>query len=187
MSNFSIIKLIDCCRSVIQYRQHILPDILHFACTPVKTEKHILDVFIPDFEQTALDHLCRHSFPIDLLICLCRTYCIHKVMVFPVVMYGCESWTINKAEHRRIDAFKLWCWRRLLRIPWTASRSNQSWIFIGRTDVEAETPILWSPDAKRWPIRKHPDDGKDWRRAEKGITEEEMVEWHHQLSGHEFE
>ena len=76
MSNFSIIKLIDCCRSVIQYRQHILPDILHFACTPVKTEKHILDVFIPDFQQTALDHLCRHSFPVDLLIWLCRTYCI---------------------------------------------------------------------------------------------------------------
>ena len=76
MSNFSIIKLIDRCWGIIQHRQHILPDILHFACTPVKTEKHILDVFIPDFEQTALDHLCRHSFPIDLLIWLCRTYCI---------------------------------------------------------------------------------------------------------------
>ena len=68
-----------------------------------------------------------------------------KAMVFPVVMYGCESWTIKKAEHQRIDAFKLWCWRRLLRVPWTARRSkvhpkgNQSWVFIGRTDVEAET------------------------------------------------
>ena len=69
-------------------------------------------------------------------------------MVFPVVMYGCESWTIKKAEHRRIDAFELWCWRRLLRVPWTASRSNQPLIFIGRTDAEAETPILWLPDVK---------------------------------------
>ena len=78
-----------------------------------------------------------------------------KAMVFPVVMYGCESWTIKKAEHRRINAFELWCWRRLLRVPWTARRSNQSilkgnqsWIFIGRTDIEAETPVLWLPDAK---------------------------------------
>ena len=79
-----------------------------------------------------------------------------KAMVFPVVMYGCESWSIKKGEHRRIDAFDLWCWRRLLRVPWTARRSNQSilkeissgWVFIGRTDVEAETPILWPPDAK---------------------------------------
>ena len=78
-----------------------------------------------------------------------------KAMVFPVVMYGCEGWTIKKAEHRIIDAFELWCWRRLLRVPWTARRSNQSIlkeiksrVFIGRTDAEAETPILWPPDAK---------------------------------------
>ena len=76
-----------------------------------------------------------------------------KAMVFPLVMYGCESWTIKKAECRRIDPFELWCWRRLLRVPWTARRSvhpkgNQSLIFIGRTDAEAETPILWPPDAK---------------------------------------
>ena len=79
-----------------------------------------------------------------------------KAMVFPVVMYGCESWSIKKANRQRIDAFELWCWRRLLRVPWTARRSNQSipkeidqsWVFIGRTDVEAETPILWSPVAK---------------------------------------
>ena len=81
-------------------------------------------------------------------------------MVFPVVMYGCESWTIKKAEHWRIDAFELWCWRRLLRVPWTAriqpvhSKGNQFWIFIGRTDAEAETPILWLPDAKNWLIEK---------------------------------
>ena len=83
---------------------------------------------------------------------------IVKAMVFPVVMYGCESWTVKKAEHRRIDAFELWCWRRLLRVPWTARRSNQSnqtntkgdqsWMFIGRTDGEAETPIFWPPDAR---------------------------------------
>ena len=78
-----------------------------------------------------------------------------KAMVFPMVMYGCKSWTIKKAKHRRIDAFDLWYWRRLLRVPWTARRSNQSILkeispelFIGRTDVEAESPILWPPDAK---------------------------------------
>ena len=80
--------------------------------------------------------------------------CLVKAIVFPVVMYGCESWTIKKAEHQRIDAFELSCWRRLLRVPWTARRSNQlllkeiSPIFIGRTDAEAETPILWPPDVK---------------------------------------
>ena len=71
-----------------------------------------------------------------------------KAMVLPVVMYGCESWAIKKAECQRIDTFELLCWRRLLRIPWTARRSNQSCMFIGRTDVEAETPILWPPDVK---------------------------------------
>uniref|UniRef100_A0A8B9XRT5 RNA-directed DNA polymerase n=1 Tax=Bos mutus grunniens TaxID=30521 RepID=A0A8B9XRT5_BOSMU len=79
-----------------------------------------------------------------------------KAMVFPVDMYGCKTWTIKKAEHRKMDAFELWYWRRLLRVPWTAGdptspsyrRSDQSWVFIGRTDIEAETPILWPPDAK---------------------------------------
>ena len=72
-----------------------------------------------------------------------------KAMVFPVVMYGCESWTIKKAECQRSDAFELCCWRRLLRVPWTARRSrNQSWVFITRTDVETETPTLWPADAK---------------------------------------
>ena len=114
-----------------------------------------------------------------------------KAMVFPVVMYGCESWTIKKAECQRIDAFELWCWRRLLRVPWTSRRSNQSilkesWVFIGRTDVEAETPILWPPDAKSLLIWKDPDVGKDWRREEQGTTEDEMVGWCHRLNGHEF-
>ena len=87
-------------------------------------------------------------------------------------------------------AFELWCWRRLLKVPWTARRSNQSipkeinpWIFIGRTDSEAA--ILWSPDANSWLIGKDPDAGKDWRQ-EKGTTEDEMVGWHHLLNGHEF-
>ena len=76
-----------------------------------------------------------------------------KAMVFPVVMYGCESWTVKKAEHRKIDAFELWCWRRLLRVPWIARRSNQSIlkeirVLTGRTDAEAETSILWPPNAK---------------------------------------
>ena len=77
-----------------------------------------------------------------------------KAMVFPVVMYGCESWSTKKAEHRRIDAFELWCWRRLLRVPWTARiqpvhpKGDQSWVFIGRTDVEADIPILWPPNAE---------------------------------------
>ena len=89
-------------------------------------------------------------------------------MVFPVVIYECESWTIKKAEHRRIDAFELWCWRRLLRVPWVTRRSNQLilkeifiGIFIGKTDAEAETPILWPPDTKSGLIRKDPDAGKD--------------------------
>ena len=86
-------------------------------------------------------------------ITLPRKVRLVKAIVFPVVMYGCESWTIKKAECRRIDAFELWCWRRFLRVPCTAMRSNQSiqgeqsCVFIGRTDVEAQTPILWPPDA----------------------------------------
>ena len=115
-----------------------------------------------------------------------------KAMVFPVVMYGCESWTLMKDECRRIDAFELWCWKRLLRIPWTARRSNQSilnrsWIFIGRTDAEAETLILWPPDGKNWLNGKDPDSGEVWRREDKETTEDEMVGWHHWLNGHEFE
>ena len=87
-------------------------------------------------------------------IILSTKVCLVKAMVFPVVMYGCESWTINKAEHQRIDAFELWCWRRLespsdcKEIQPVHPKGNQSWIFIGRTDAEAETPILWPPDAK---------------------------------------
>ena len=103
---------------------------------------------------------------------------------FPVVMYGCEGCTIKKAEHWRIDAFELWCWRRLLRVLWTARRSNQP---ILKEISEAEAPIRWPPDVKNWLIWKDPDAGKDWRQEEKGSTEDEVVGWHHQLNGHEFE
>jgi len=80
--------------------------------------------------------------------------CLVKAMVFPVVIYRCENWTIKKAEHRRIDAFELWCWKRLLspldckEIKPVHPKGNQSWVFIGRTDVEAETLIFWPPDVK---------------------------------------
>ena len=113
---------------------------------------------------------------------------IGKAMVFPVVMYRCESRIIKKAEHRRIDAFELWCWRRLLRVLWTTRRSNHSILkeispgcslkglmlklqFFGH--------LIW-----RTNIWKDPDAGKGWMREEKGMTEDEMVGWHHWLSGH---
>ena len=93
-------------------------------------------------------------------------------MVFPVVTYGCESWTVKKAECRRIDAFELRCWRRLLRDPWTAKRSNQSILKeIGpgcslEGHAEAETPVLWPPHAKSWLVGKDPDAGRDWGAGE---------------------
>ena len=116
-----------------------------------------------------------------------------KDIVFPVFLYGCESWTIQKAEHWRINAFQLWCWRRLLRVPWTERKSNQSILkkispeytleglmlklklqyfghLMQRTDSLEETLML-----------------KEWRPEEKGTSEDEMFGWHHQLSGHEFE
>ena len=97
--------------------------------------------------------------------------CLVKAMVFPVIMYGCESWTIKKAERQRIDAFELWCClektlENLLdfkEIQPVNPQGNQSWIFIARTDAEAETPILWPPDAKSRLIGKDPDAGTDWR------------------------
>ena len=117
-----------------------------------------------------------------------------KAMVFPAVMYGCDSRTIKKAECQRIDASELWCWRRLWRVPWTARRSNHSILkeinpeySLLRTDAEDETPILWLPDAKNWLIGKDIDAGKDWRQKEKGTTEGKMVGWHHWLNRHEFE
>ena len=108
-------------------------------------------------------------------------------------MYGWESWTIKKVEHQGIDAFELWCWGRLLRVPWTARRSNQSILkksvlnIHWRTDTEAETPTLWPPDANNWLIGRDPDSGKDWRQVEKGMTQDELVGCYHWLNGHMFE
>ena len=116
-----------------------------------------------------------------------------KAMVFLVVMYGCENWTIKKAEHWRIDAFELWLEETLespldyKEIQPVHPKGNQSWIFIRRTDVEAKTPILWPPDVKSWLIGKDPDAGKDWRQEEKGTTEDAIVGWHQKLNGHESE
>ena len=104
-----------------------------------------------------------------------------KAMIFPVVMYACESWTIKNAEHWRIDAFELWCWRRLLRVPWTAKRSNQSILKEISPEYSLEGLML-----KLKLIWKDPDAGKDWRQ-EKGMTEDEMVGWHHPLNGDEPE
>ena len=110
-------------------------------------------------------------------------------MVFPVVMYGCESWTVKKAEHRRTDAFELWCWRRLLRVPW---RLNQSILKEISPGISLEVmmlklkPVLWPPHAKSWLIGKDSDAGRNWGQEEKGTTEDEMAGWHHQLYGCEF-
>ena len=118
-------------------------------------------------------------------ITLLTNVCLVKAMVFPVVMYGCESWNVKKAECQRIDVFDLWCWRRLLRVPWTARRSNQSILKAINLEYSleglmlAETPILWPPDAKSQFIGKDPDSGKNGRQEEKGTTEEKMVGWHH--------
>ena len=111
--------------------------------------------------------------------------CLVKAMVFPMVMYGCESWTIKKAEHRRIDAFELWCWRTLespldcKEIQPVHPKGDQSWVFIGRTDADAETPILWPPHVKSWLTGKDPDAGRTWGQEEKGTTEDKMNGWHH--------
>ena len=117
---------------------------------------------------------------------------IIKAMVFPVVMYRCEIWTIKKSEHWRINAFKV-CSRRLLRVSWTARRSNQSileeinseYSLEGLIDAEAERPIFW-PDGNSQITGKGTDAGKDWRQEERAVTEDEMVRWHYQLNGHEF-
>ena len=117
-----------------------------------------------------------------------------KAMVFPVVLYGCESWTVKKAERRRIDAFELWCWRRLLRVPWTARRSSQSILkeispgcslegLMLKLKLQYFGHLMQRVDS----LEKNPDPGREWRQEEKGTTEDEMAVWHHRLNGHEFE
>ena len=121
-------------------------------------------------------------------------FCLVKAMVFPVVMYGCESWTVKKAKRWRIDAFELRCWRRLLKSPLDCkeiqpvhSERDQPWDFFGRNDAKAETPVLWPPHAKSWLIGKDSDAGRDWGQEEKGTIEDEMAGWHHWLDGRESE
>ena len=117
-----------------------------------------------------------------------------KAMVFWVVMYQCESWTIKKVERWRIDAFELWCWRRLLRVPLTARRSHQSILkeinseyswegLLLKLKLQYFGHLMW----RAWLIGKDPDAGKDWGQEEKGATEDEMIGWHHWLNGHQFE
>ena len=109
-------------------------------------------------------------------------------MVFPVVMYGCESWTVKKAEHWRIDAFELWWWRRLLRVPWTARRSNQSTLKEFSPEYSLERLMqkvklqYFGHLMQSWLIGKDSDAGRDWGQEEKGPTEE-MAGWHHWLDG----
>ena len=111
-----------------------------------------------------------------------------KAMIFPVVMYGCESWTIKKAEYRRIDAFELWCWRRLLSISWTARRSNLS--------IKKEISPEYSLEGLMLKLKLQYFGHLMWRtdslektlmQEEKGMTEDDMVGWHHWFDGHEFE
>ena len=115
-----------------------------------------------------------------------------KTMVFPIVKYGCESWIIKKTEHWRIEGFELLHWRRLLRVPWTARNSNQSILkeispgcSLEGLMMKLNLPILLPPDVKNWLIGKDPDAWKEWS-LKKGMTEDEVVGWHHQLDGHEF-
>ena len=116
-----------------------------------------------------------------------------KAMVFPVVMYGGESWTVKKAEHRRIDVFELWCWRRLLRVPWTARRSNESILKEISPGCSLEGMMLklklqyFGHLMGRVDSLEKTDAGRDWGQEEKGMTEDEMARWHHQLDGLEFE
>ena len=115
-----------------------------------------------------------------------------KAMVFPVVMYGCESWTVKKAEHWRIDVFELWCWRRLLRVPWTARRSNQSILKEMSPKISLEGMLLklklqyFGHLMQRVDSLEKTDAGREWGQEKKGTTEDEMAGWHHRLNGHEF-
>ena len=125
-------------------------------------------------------------------ITLTTKFHLVKAMIFPVVMYGCESWTIKKAECWRIDAFELWCWRRLFRVPWTA-RSNQSILKEISPEYSLEGLMLklkhqyFGLLMRRTSSFVKTDIGKDWSLEVKGMTEDQMVGWHHWLNGHEFE
>ena len=114
-----------------------------------------------------------------------------KAMVFPVVMHGCESWTVKKAESRRVDAFELWCWRRLLRDPWTARRSNQSILKEISPGISLEGLMLKLKlqyfGHLMWRVDSLENSGRDWGQEQKGTTEDKMAGWHHWLDGRESE
>ena len=118
---------------------------------------------------------------------------LFKALVFPVVMYGYESWTVQKAEHQRIDAFELWCWKTLespldcKEIQSVHRKGDQAWVFTGRTDAKAETPILWPPHTQSWLIGKDPRCQERLKGGGEGDDKDEMVVWHHRLDGHESE
>ena len=114
-------------------------------------------------------------------------------MIFPVVMYGCESWTVKKSESQRIDAFELCCWRRLLRVPWTARRPNHSILKEISPGCSLERLMLklklqyFGHLMQRADSFEKTDAMRDWGQEQKGTTEDEMAAWHHRLDGHEFE
>ena len=127
-------------------------------------------------------------------ITLPTKFCLVKAMVFPVVMYGCETWTVKKAECQRIDAFELWCWRRLLRVPWTARRSNQSILKEISPEYSLEGLMLKLKLQYFGHLMQRTDSfektlmlGKIEGGRKKGTTEDEMVGYHHRLNRHEFE
>ena len=157
--------------------------------------------FILEGSKITADYDCSHEIKRCLLlgrssdnpdsilksrdITLPTKVCLVKAMVFPVVMYGCESWTVKKPEHRRIDAFELWCWRRLLRVTWTARRSNQSILKEISPGISLEGLMLklklqnFGHLMQSVDSLKDSDAGRDWGQEEKGTTEDEMSGWHH--------
>ena len=148
-----------------------------------------------DYAQNSPSQASANKGVVFVLFCFLPTK-VHlvKAVVFPVVMYGCEKWTVKESWRPKNWCFWTVVLEKILESPLDCKeiqpvhrKGNQSWIFTGRTDAEAETPILWSPHAKNWLMWKDPAVGKDWRWEEKGLTEEEMVGCHHRLNGHEFE
>ena len=153
---------------------------------------------VPDFifggSKITADDDCSHEIKRPLLLGRKAMTNLDSILKSRNITLPMWMWELDykKAEHWRIDAFELWCWRGFFRVSWSKGikllnpKGNQPYIFIGRIDAEADTPILRPPDVKSWLIGKDPDAGKDWRQGENRVTEDEMIGWHHQLNGHEF-
>ena len=150
-----------------------------------------------DFKFLFLNFIYLDSLLKSRDITLPTKVCLVKVFVFPVVTYGCENWTIKKVEVQRIDVLELWCWGKLLRVPWTARRSNQSMLkeispeyslegLMLKLKLQYFGHLIWRMTHSVL-SGKDLDAGEDWRQEEKGSTEDEMIGWHHRLVGHEFE